>query len=599
MQNTSLQEALNRAMALARAGQAEDAATLLAPILAAAPEQPDALQLLGMLARARGAHEEAVDLFARSLRAKPDQPHVHNNLGNSLLDLGRTAEAIAAYRTALGLQPDYRDALINLATAQLSSGDAASARILMEQMTQRAPRDGKAWMLLGQALQAQARYDDAVTALRTAQSLLPGHTPVAHNLAIVLRQAGKPGEAVALLRECAAADPASAMIRYSLGNCLYDLGFRAEAADAYRAAIAIDPCHRQAHDSLSRLRWQSGDIEGHLQSYRTALQAGTGDAGLLTDLANRLNMLGRSAETIALLAPRLAQGSDSAGLRHRLGQALWAQGRQDEALAQLTAARELDPADRAVAREAARCLIVLHRYPEALDALGDDMDQQAIAYRGLCWRFQGDPRAGWLNDYDRFVDETILQPSPEFGDAAAFNTRLESVLTALHDQAQHPLEQTLRGGTQTMGDLLDRPMPEIEAVRAMIEAAVHRYIDALPEDAAHPFLRRKTERFAFSGSWSVRLRRSGFHMNHVHPEGWISSCYYVGLPPAVDAGGQEGWLKLGETALHLGAREQTARLIRPQVGKLVLFPSYFYHGTVPFEDDTHRTTIAFDVVPGL
>jgi hypothetical protein len=38
--------------------------------------------------------------------------------------------------------------------------------------------------------------------------------------------------------------------------------------------------------------------------------------------------------------------------------------------------------------------------------------------------------------------------------------------------------------------------------------------------------------------------------------------------------------------------------IRPQPGMLVLFPSYLWHGTVPFETGGRRLTAAFDVVPG-
>ena len=140
--------------------------------------------------------------------------------------------------------------------------------------------------------------------------------------------------------------------------------------------------------------------------------------------------------------------------------------------------------------------------------------------------------------------------------------------------------------------------PEILAVRGMIEQAVRDYVAALPDDAAHPFLGRKAERFRFSGSWSVRLREQGFHLNHVHAAGWISSCYYVGLPAGIgDDGGRDGWLTFGETGLALGARERIGEMVRPEVGKLVLFPSYFYHGTVPFSGDGYRTTIAFDVVP--
>ena len=35
----------------------------------------------------------------------------------------------------------------------------------------------------------------------------------------------------------------------------------------------------------------------------------------------------------------------------------------------------------------------------------------------------------------------------------------------------------------------------------------------------------------------------------------------------------------------------------PEPGLLVLFPSYMWHGTVPFHDTAARTTIAFDVIP--
>jgi hypothetical protein len=37
--------------------------------------------------------------------------------------------------------------------------------------------------------------------------------------------------------------------------------------------------------------------------------------------------------------------------------------------------------------------------------------------------------------------------------------------------------------------------------------------------------------------------------------------------------------------------------IRPGVGMLVLFPSYFWHGTVPFSGERTRLTVAFDAVP--
>ena len=120
----------------------------------------------------------------------------------------------------------------------------------------------------------------------------------------------------------------------------------------------------------------------------------------------------------------------------------------------------------------------------------------------------------------------------------------------------------------------------------------------MPDDPAHPFFARKSRTFDFSGSWSVRLSSGGFHTNHFHPMGWISSAFYVDVPDAVQhEATQAGWLKMGETNLDLGAREVISRVIQPRPGRLALFPSYFWHGTVPFESRTPRLTIAFDVIP--
>ncbi|MGB3317850.1 MAG: putative 2OG-Fe(II) oxygenase, partial [Sphingopyxis granuli] len=296
--------------------------------------------------------------------------------------------------------------------------------------------------------------------------------------------------------------------------------------------------------------------------------------------------------------PAVARGVGGADLQYRLGQALWSSGRSEEALVAFDAALDGDPGHAAALRESARSLLILDRPAEAMPRIArrldaDPSDQQALALQGIAWRLTGDARAEWLNDVALIG---TLALSPADGDVAGFNRRLDEALGALHLGQRHPLEQTLRGGTQTADDLFGRDLPEVAAVRALIEDGVRRYIAALPDDAAHPFLNRKASRFAFSGSWSVRLHDGGHHTNHIHPEGWISAVYYVALPAAV-AEGEQGWLKFGETGLRLGARERIVRTVRPEPGRLVLFPSYFYHGTIPFADEGHRTTIAFDVVP--
>jgi hypothetical protein len=111
-------------------------------------------------------------------------------------------------------------------------------------------------------------------------------------------------------------------------------------------------------------------------------------------------------------------------------------------------------------------------------------------------------------------------------------------------------------------------------------------------------LSRRGKSFRYSGSWSSRLHDNGFHVNHVHPEGWVSSCYYVAVPEVVkDERARQGWIKFGEPAIDVALKDPILRTIQPVPGRLVLFPSYTWHGTMPFHDRAARTTIAFDVVP--
>jgi uncharacterized protein (TIGR02466 family) len=302
------------------------------------------------------------------------------------------------------------------------------------------------------------------------------------------------------------------------------------------------------------------------------------------------------------LSAAIASGLDSPSLHHELGRALAGQGRTAQAYHHVQHALAMDPQPRYML-DAARLCLIDNRAADAqshIDAVlaSTPDDQVAIAYRGVCWRELGDARESALNDYSRYVRTFDLPAPPGYAGIDDFNRELAQALAHLHRAQRAPADQSLRGGTQTIEDLFATGLPHIDALRVLFEDAIRAYIDALPSDADHPLLRRKTGRFRFSGSWSVRLARTGYHVNHVHSQGWISSCYYVRLPHAsADPALQAGWLKLGETDLKLGQREHVGRMIQPRAGMLVLFPSYMFHGTTPFDTDEERITVAFDVVP--
>lgn len=155
----------------------------------------------------------------------------------------------------------------------------------------------------------------------------------------------------------------------------------------------------------------------------------------------------------------------------------------------------------------------------------------------------------------------------------------------------------MRGGTRSFEEFFRHSHALRDGLKQRIAEAVSRYIAAMKEKPEHPFLGRRARHFGFLGSWTSRMRDGGFHLNHIH-QGWISSVYYVEVPQvAEDTIAKQGWLKFGEPSPDLGFQGSIRRFVQPKPGRLVLFPSYLWHGTVPYHSAQARTTIAFDLNP--
>jgi hypothetical protein len=234
---------------------------------------------------------------------------------------------------------------------------------------------------------------------------------------------------------------------------------------------------------------------------------------------------------------------------------------------------------------------------EALLAIAPD-DQYYIALKATAWRLLGDDRYAQLCDYPNRVLQVPLAAPPGRSDLQEFLTDVTRSLNRLHDPHGHAqLFQSLREGTETTQDLVRSTDPAIQALFAAFAAPVGQYLEQVGQ-GPDPLQRRNHGRWRFNGSWSVRLRSSGYHTNHVHPRGWISSACYIALPEGVSTGtSDDGILKFGEPGIATSPALAAEYSVRPREGMLVLFPSYFWHGTVPFSGTQPRLTVAFDAVP--
>ncbi|NBW76336.1 MAG: tetratricopeptide repeat protein [Sphingomonadaceae bacterium] len=431
-----------------------------------------------------------------------------------------------------------------------------------------------------------------VAALQQQVNANPADRIARHNLAVELRKCGQAEQALAQIERTWAEGlrlPETATMR---GHLLADAGRFDEALAAYREAVRVKPELVEAHAAMASLLPQLGRGSEALDSLRDALKRAP-QAGILWLEAMALARGHMAWDQLLDWAEAAEQrfGADTM-VTAFAANALSGLDRDDEALARMDAALAIEPTY--TPGHAIRAHIFLRKGDPAAAAEAAEQathlsarDQSAWALLSIAWRLLGDEREHWLCDYDNLVMPIDI----------GLDEDLPGVLEALHRVGAHPADQSLRGGTQTRGNLFEANDPVIHALAQVTKAAIEERIGQLTPDDSHPFLSRITGKSCFPTSWSVRLAASGFHVSHIHPAGWLSSAYYASLPPEVAAGDGQGALAFGVPDAALGLDLAPRRVVQPREGQLVLFPSYLWHGTTPFESSAPRLTVAFDALP--
>ncbi len=551
---------------------------------------------LGLLDAGRGA--EARARLTPLIEARPAQPDAHALMGLALEQLGDLEGGAAELRQAISLnprQPQYRLQLGHLLLAK----DPKDAEDAFRSAAELAPRALEPLQGLARAQKAQGRQAEAVATHRRIAAAAPANTAVRHNLAAALNDAGESEDAEATARTVLSSGADGPETWLVLGRALEAQGRYDEAEAAYGQALRRRPDFLDAHADLSELTWmRTGDVVLALGLLER--QAQRGRPLLDIQRARILDHAGQRPAALAMLRESLARNGETPVL---LTAAANAAGPLDPALAMDLARRAaaLAPQDRGVMTSL--CLAQLAAGEAAgaaatAERLADrDLDDQfALALLATAWRLLDDSRHGELNDY-ALVRTYELAAPPGWSSLSAYLADLAQDVEALHDLAAHPIGQSLRHGSQTRRDLKRAQAPAIRAFFEALNPALEEHSAWLGQ-GVDPVRRRNTGRFRLAGAWSVRLRPQGFHASHVHPRGWLSSAFYVDLPASVtDGEGREGWIQFGEPGCPTQPPLPPQHDVRPRPGLLVLFPSYIWHGTVPFSGDRHRLTIAFDVVP--
>jgi predicted TPR repeat methyltransferase len=211
--------AVQMASLLHRAGNLDEAEILYRRVLEVDPEQPDALNLLGVLSFHKGDTDKAIELIRKSAAVVP-RAEAYNNLGNVLIAARRVDDAVTAYEKALELAPGHADSHNNL----------------------------------GIIYKAQRRSEEAARAFTRAIEIDPAHVPAYNNYGNLLIENGQTEAAMRAYAKALELRPDDRRSRQLLASAYTIAGELAKAAEVYTRLLEEKPDDAEIEHLLAACR---------------------------------------------------------------------------------------------------------------------------------------------------------------------------------------------------------------------------------------------------------------------------------------------------------------------------------------------------------
>jgi len=338
----SLQELLQTGLGHHQAGRLSQAEAAYRQILQVAPDQPDALHLLGMVANQAGQNELAVELISKAITINPAAP-MYYNLGNVFREQGKQDAAVDCFRKALQLQPDHVNACLNLGVVLKAQGKLDEAAGNFRKVLKLRPGFMGAYLHLGNVCKEQGKFDDAAECFQNALRLKPDYVEARVNLGNVLKEQGRLDEAIESFRKVLALKPDYAEVHNNLGNVLQAQGKLDAAVESFGKALALKPDYAEAGNNLGNVFKAQGKLDAAITCYHEAIKCRPDSARGCCNLGNALREQGDLGAATESFRKALALEPDCIEAHTGMGAVLKDTGQFDAARAHLDRVLALEP----------------------------------------------------------------------------------------------------------------------------------------------------------------------------------------------------------------------------------------------------------------
>ena len=519
------------------------------------------------------------------------------------LAAGDIQAALDQCQSRLRNRPDDSAILVLQGRAFLAAGEFQATVDSLTKLTERSKAPADAFLMHAYALIQMQKPEDAFERVKSGLKAHPAHAELLQYAGLLADQLKQPVESEAYFRKLTDIEPNRGDAQLGLGNALQQQGRDDEALDAYRAAVAADPGNPSPLVNVANLLGKKGDQSGAQAAYRDILRSFPERGDVRANLGASLVLSGDYTKALAAFDGYLQAFPDDFDVSLSRAKAYLKAGNAAESARALTEMAVRFPGNPKVCPELVNaCLYMgetaiakshldsyLKRFPKSADVYSSVSILHAALHPGDSAKGAAMLDAG-IQPYDFTLP-------PGYADIPAF---LEAVCEAVYAHPSlmdAPPDHATRSGFHT-GDLAKPPVaPPIADLIRTIKGHVRDYA-ARAASRANPFMDGLDLEAAGFNLWAVVMREGGHQEAHIHPTARISGVVYGKVPSTIQDGpDRAGWIEFGRPHADFHQPDLLpTKLIKPVLGRIVLFPSYMYHETLPLGGTEHRISLAFDVV---
>ena len=164
---------------------------------------------------------------------------------------------------------------------------------LWRDVTEKSPLKPRPHYNLGQALDKQGRFEEAVGEYLTAIQLDPAFADAHYNLGLIYIRFGRIPDAIGEFSISIRLEPGYADAHYNLANAYLEMGKLEEATDNYLAALSLKPDYADAYCNLGTVYAQKGDLDRAVEAFAASLRISPNNVMARSNIATAYFKLGR------------------------------------------------------------------------------------------------------------------------------------------------------------------------------------------------------------------------------------------------------------------------------------------------------------------